>query len=150
MFLFPGSSSSRSSPFRRREMAGGRTVLQFVAFYRGVAATRQGAIVERKTVRGLHRSVAEGRVWMQLGRLRTSATWPYLLIEGADLGDGPLGYESARGIWLAVSDLGIILLRSDGAPDSAMWLLLLDHFGSLERVLSAEPSEWQSIPGVGP
>jgi ERCC4-type nuclease len=85
----------------------------------------QGALVERKTVRGLHRSLAEGRLWTQLGRLRTSATWPYLLVEGVDLGDGPLRRESVHGVWLTVADLGIVVLRSDDTSDSAAWLLRL-------------------------
>jgi ERCC4-type nuclease len=156
----------------------------------------KGAIVERKTVRGLHRSLAEGRLWLQLGRLRHHATWPYLLIEGADLGDGPLSPESVRGLWLTVSDLGIVVLRSDDTEDTATWLLrlatrrqnpgsrdrppyaqrfprvrphpaeaalaaapgvsvktarlLLGRFGSLAGVLAADPTEWQSIAGVGP
>jgi ERCC4-type nuclease len=142
------------------------------------------AVVERKTVRGLHRALAEGRLWRQLGRLRQHATWPYLLIEGPDLGEGPLSHESVRGVWLTVSDLGIVVLRSDDTVESATWLLRLairrqeptsrdrpvyaqrfprdrphaaeaalsaaPGFGSLAGVFAADPSEWQSIAGVGP
>jgi Fanconi anemia group M protein len=156
----------------------------------------RSTVVERKTARGLHRSLVDGRLWLQLGRLRHYATWPFLLIEGADLSDGPLSHESVRGVWLTVSDLGIVVLRSDDTDESAIWLLrlamrrqeptsrdrpayaqrflrpkpvpaeaalaaapgvsvktaraLLDHFGSLGRVLSADPAEWRSVPGVGP
>src|SRR5438093_11372238 len=53
----------------------------------------QSAVVERKTVRGLHRSLAEGRLWSQLGRLRASATWPYLLLQGPDLGEVPVSHD---------------------------------------------------------
>jgi DNA excision repair protein ERCC-4 len=85
----------------------------------------QGAIVERKTVRGLHRSLVEGRLWTQLASVRRSATWPYLLIEGFDLTGGPLSYESVRGLWLTVAELGIDVLRSNDAEDTAAWLLRL-------------------------
>jgi ERCC4-type nuclease len=36
------------------------------------------AIVERKTVGGLHAAVTEGTFWPQLGRVRRVARFPYL------------------------------------------------------------------------
>src|SRR5947207_1993923 len=77
------------------------------------------------------REMASGRAFFELVAFfrdfaaTLGATWPYLLIEGRDLADGPLTYESVRGIWLTVSDLGIVVLRSDDAEDTASWLMRL-------------------------
>ncbi len=81
-----------------------------------------GAIVERKTVRGMHAAIVGGTFWPQLGRLRHAARMPYLLIEGSDLDDGPLTSAAIRGACLAVTDLGIAVIRSSDAHDSALWL----------------------------
>jgi DNA excision repair protein ERCC-4 len=80
------------------------------------------AIVERKTARGMHAAIIDGTFWPQLGRLRHAARMPYLLIEGSDLDDGPLAAAAIRGACLAVTDLGIAVIRSSGAHDSALWL----------------------------
>jgi Fanconi anemia group M protein len=84
-----------------------------------------GRLVERKTVRDLHLSVIEGRFFRQLGDLWTSCTNPYLLVEGTDIGRGPLSTASARGAVLVAAELGICVLRCWGPPDSAAWLLAL-------------------------
>jgi DNA excision repair protein ERCC-4 len=81
-----------------------------------------GAIVERKTVRGMHLGIVGGTLWPQLGRLRNAARLPYLLIEGCDLDNGPLSPAAVRGACLALSDLGITVLRSADPSDSALWL----------------------------
>jgi Fanconi anemia group M protein len=155
-----------------------------------------GAIVERKSVLDLQDSLIKGRLWIQIGRLREVAVWPYLLIEGASLDKGPISAEALRGLWLAVSDLGVVVLRSSDVRETALWLhrlavrrqqpierdrpaytqrfvrarphpaeaaraaapgisvktarALLDHFGSLNDVITANPAEWQSVAGVGP
>lgn len=80
------------------------------------------AIVERKTVRGLHASLIAGTFWPQLGRLRQGARFAYLLIEGANLDDGPLTSAAIRGVCVAVMDLGVGVIRSVDAEDSALWL----------------------------
>jgi ERCC4-type nuclease len=80
-----------------------------------------GAVVERKTVFDFHQSLVEGRLWKQLGQLRNVA-WPYLLIEGADFAAGPIGSNSLKGVWLAASDLGVVVLRSKNRLESSEWL----------------------------
>jgi DNA excision repair protein ERCC-4 len=80
------------------------------------------ALVERKSVLDLHISIVQGRLWPQLGRLRRSSSFAYLLVEGADIDTGPLQAKAIRGACLAVIDLGISLLRSADAADSALWL----------------------------
>jgi len=81
-----------------------------------------GGVVERKTVRGLHTAIAQGTFWRQLGRLRRGARIPYLLIEGENLDNGPLTPKAVRGACLAVLDLGVGLIRTTEAYDSARWL----------------------------
>jgi DNA excision repair protein ERCC-4 len=84
-----------------------------------------GALVERKTTRGFHLDLLDGRFWRQLGQLRRAARMPYLLIEGADLDNGPLSRAGIRGACLAASDLGVAVIRSIDATDSALWLRIL-------------------------
>ena len=84
-----------------------------------------GAIVERKTVRGMHLAIVGGTFWPQLGRLRKSARLPYLLIEGSDLDGGPLSPAAIRGACLAIVDLGITVLWARDPTDSALWLYRL-------------------------
>jgi DNA excision repair protein ERCC-4 len=84
-----------------------------------------GAIVERKTVRGMHLGIVGGTFWPQLGRLRKVARLTYLLIEGCDLDNGPLSPAAVRGACLALDDLGITVLRSADPADSALWLYRL-------------------------
>lgn len=86
-----------------------------------------GALVERKTVRGLHLAIVRGTFWPQLGRLRRAARLPYLLVEGEHLDNGPLTPAAVRGACLALTDLGLTLLRSEDAADSAHWLTRLAH-----------------------
>jgi DNA excision repair protein ERCC-4 len=155
------------------------------------------AIVERKTVRGLHAAVIQGKFWPLLGRVREAARFPYLLVEGRDLDDGPLTPAAIRGVCVALMDLGVDVIRSTGPRDSALWLhrlaqrrgevryrnhpayaqrpkreagtpaaeaalasvpgisrvyaqALLDRFGTLAAVVTAGPSEWQQVTGIGP
>jgi Fanconi anemia group M protein len=82
------------------------------------------ALVERKTVRDLHLSIIKGRFWPQVGRIRR-APRPYVLIEGGDIDDGPLRRDSVRGAWLALTELGVGVLRAESVSESAEWLYLL-------------------------
>jgi ERCC4-type nuclease len=82
-------------------------------------------VVERKSVGDLHASVIAGRLWGQMGALRRSARYPFLLVEGRDLDVGPISPRAIRGICLAAQRLGIRLLRSVDGSDSALWLFLL-------------------------
>lgn len=84
-----------------------------------------GAVIERKSVADLHGSVLDRRLWRQLARLRRSPARPFLLVEGPNLDGGPLHERSVRGALLAVSELGIGVIRSDSPADSALWLKLL-------------------------
>lgn len=83
------------------------------------------ALVERKSVRDLHLAVLNGRFWPQIGRLSRTTSRPYLLVEGAELDAGGLSAASVRGALLAVAELGIGVIRSDGPADSALWLKTL-------------------------
>lgn len=154
-------------------------------------------MVERKTVRGMHLAIVGGTFWPQLGRLRKSAHVPYLLVEGWDLDNGPLSPSAVRGACLVLGDLGITVLRSVDASDSARWLYrlakrrelapsrqrpayaqrpkaqkgspaaeamlaavpgissvsaraLLNRFGTVAAVLSAKPTDWEAVAGIGP
>jgi ERCC4-type nuclease len=82
-------------------------------------------VVERKSALDLHKTIAAGRLWPQMGRLRRAGRWPYLIIEGGRLWQGPVGADAVRGLCLAVSDLGIAVLRTDDAHDTARWLYRL-------------------------
>jgi ERCC4-type nuclease len=91
----------------------------------GDYAVGGGAIVERKTVRGLHLDLIDGRFWRQLGFLRRRARWPYLLLEGVDLDNGPIAPNAIRAAVLATGDLGVSIVRASSPRDSALWLRLL-------------------------
>ena len=80
------------------------------------------ALIERKTVRGLHLSLVQGRLWQQVGRLRRAAPWRYLLVEGESLYDGPLTTEAVRGLLITIDELGIAVIHSHDPADSAAWI----------------------------
>lgn len=86
-----------------------------------------GALIERKTVRDFHLAIIRGRFWPQVGRLRKAARFPYLLLEGDEIDKGGLTPASVRGACLALTDLGITVLRSIDPLDSASWLARLAH-----------------------
>jgi ERCC4-type nuclease len=82
-------------------------------------------LVERKTVQDLHRSVATGRLWEQLQKLRASSDRAWLLVEGSRLDAGQVTEHGIRGAVIAVVETGIPVLWSGSAHDSALWLLRL-------------------------
>lgn len=84
-----------------------------------------GALVERKSVRDLHLTLAAGRLFRQLGDVRTSCESPFLLVEGPRLDHGPLGQNAVRGALLTALELGVMVLRSEDRADSALWLFRL-------------------------
>lgn len=88
----------------------------------GDYAVGRDCVVERKTVPDLHGSILGGRFWPQLGALRASCRLPHLLVEGARIDRGPLHPNAVRGACLTATELGIVLLRSEGRDDSARWL----------------------------
>jgi ERCC4-type nuclease len=83
------------------------------------------ALIERKRIWDLHLSIIQRRFWPQIGRLRDAAYFSYLLVEGDDLDAGPLRADSIRGALLAVEELGVSVIRSRDAADSAFWLAIL-------------------------
>ena len=84
-----------------------------------------GTVVERKTVRDLHLSIMNGRFWYQMRKIRRAANSPYLVIEGVSVFAGPVRNSGVRGACLAVSDLGIAIIRAQDATDTAEWLYRL-------------------------
>ena len=88
-----------------------------------------GVLVERKTTRDLHESLADARFWEQLRRLRTAARTPFLLVEGWCLA-GRRPEAAVRGALLAASDLGCLVLRSATVQESVAWLLALAGRGA--------------------
>ena len=178
----------------RLDQLGARVVVQGLPA--GDYRVGGGRLVERKTVRDLHLSVVQGRLFRQIGDLRTSCMHSYLLIEGPELHRGPLPANAVLGTILAVAELGVVILRSSTPADSATWLLalahraqrrkptsrpvyaqrpvarpnhvpeailaaiptistrsaraLLNHFGSVQKVLAASADELVEVPGIGP
>ena len=96
--------------------------LQIKSLRTGDYAIDDLALIERKTVRGLHLSLVEGRLWPQVGRLRRAAPWRYLLVEGESLYDGPLTPEAVRGLLVTIDELGIAVIHSRDPADSAAWI----------------------------
>ena len=78
--------------------------------------------IERKTVRDLHSAVASSRFWQQLNRLRASAQYPIVVVEGQNLDAGPLSKSGVRGALVALGDRGIPVIRSTGPDDTALWI----------------------------
>jgi ERCC4-type nuclease len=60
-----------------------------------------------------------------MGKIRAAGRWPYLLLEGRSIYAGPIAGESLRGLCLAVSDLGITIIRTEDEQDTARWLFRL-------------------------
>jgi ERCC4-type nuclease len=81
-----------------------------------------GVLVERKTVADLHGSLARGRLWSQIGRIRDVAVLPFLFVEGPGLDDGPRHPNAIRGCLLAIADLGVATVRTEDPGDTALWL----------------------------
>ena len=82
----------------------------------------EGVFVERKTVRDLHLTLAAGRLWGQLGRLRAAGGRSLLLVEGMSLDAGPISPAGIRGALLAAGENGVTVVRSETEADSALWL----------------------------
>lgn len=83
------------------------------------------SLVERKRVKDLHLSIIQRRFWRQIGRLRDASPFPYLIVEGGDIDVGALNERSVRGALLAVDELGVGVVRTADARDSALWLAVL-------------------------
>ena len=96
--------------------------IEIASLAAGDYAVGADTLVERKRVLDLHGAILKGRLWPQLGKLRSACAFPYLLIEGTDIDRGPLHHNAVRGACLAVIDQGIALLRSGYQRDSALWI----------------------------
>lgn len=94
---------------------------------RGDYVLAPGCVVERKTVVDLRVTIQQGRFWHQMHKLRSTGDRPCLLVEGQSLrlARGGLRPDSIRGALLAVSDLGVTILRSEDGGDSAAWMVRL-------------------------
>lgn len=111
------------------------------------------ALVERKTVRDLHLTLAAGRLWGQLGRLRAAEGTPYLLVEGESLDAGPLSPAAIRGALLATGENGVTVVRSESRTDSALWLYRIAcratrHRGPRNRPLYAQQPKERTAEAV--
>ncbi len=91
------------------------------ALQRGDYLVAVNALVERKTVADFHSSIINGRFWSQMAKIRV-ARGPYLLLEGSSLFTGPVADEAVRGLCLAVVNLGVTIVRTESATDTAAWL----------------------------
>jgi DNA excision repair protein ERCC-4 len=95
------------------------------ALTRGDYVVGPGTVVERKTVRDLHLSIMSGRFWHQMRKIRRAGTSPYLVIEGPSMFAGRVRNDGIRGACLAVCDLGIAIIHTQDAGDTAAWLYRL-------------------------
>jgi ERCC4-type nuclease len=71
-----------------------------------------GAIVERQRP-------------LQVGALRTTERWAYLIVEGARVDSGPLDRPQIRGALLRLLEHGVRVIRTESREDSACWMALL-------------------------
>ena len=95
------------------------------ALTRGDYVAGPETVVERKTVADLHTSIATGRFWHQMSKIRSAGRWPYLILEGPSVFRGGIPPNGIRGLCPAVSDLGVTIIRTEQAEDTAEWLFRL-------------------------
>lgn len=95
------------------------------ALTRGDYVLGPETVVERKTVEDLHVSISGGRFWQQMRKIRAAGRWPCLVIEGPSVFRGRVPAEGVRGVCLAVTDLGITIIRTEHPQDTAAWLYRL-------------------------
>jgi ERCC4-type nuclease len=119
-------------------LAAGGTQVTIKSLTGGDYRLGTDVLAERKTVRGLHRSLVENRFWRQIGGLR-KGRWPYLIVEGFNLFDGPLEPAAVRGALLAVSDVGVTVIRTHDTRDTAEWIRLLALRRSVQPIRRRPP-----------
>jgi ERCC4-type nuclease len=107
-----------------------------------------GVLVERKTVADLDGSLARGRLWSQVGRVRDIGVLPFLFVEGDDLDAGPRHPNAIRGCLLAIADLGIAIVRTRDPDDTALWLHRL-AIRQERRRAGSRPAERRLRPPPG-
>jgi ERCC4-type nuclease len=113
-------------------LAGLGVEVEIRALERGDYLVAVNALVERKTIPDLHSSIVKGRFWAQVAKIR-AARRPYLLLEGKSLFNGPVADEALRGLCLAVTDLGVTIVRTENASDTAAWLIEIAERGAPVR-----------------
>jgi len=86
-----------------------------------------GTRIERKTVRDLHLTLAEGRFWTQVNRLRARCSYPILLVEGVRLDADIVDVASVRGALVSLLNRGLVVVRSENVVDSARWIRDIAH-----------------------
>jgi ERCC4-type nuclease len=114
--------------------------------------------IERKSISDLHRSIANGRLWRQVGALRSAFATSYLLVEGKALYDGQVSPAGLRGALLAVVDSGVRLVWARSSRDAANWIYAIasraagDQRRSRSRRQSVRtPASFLAlVPGVSP
>ena len=127
-----------------------RSGVPFVLEWLGVTVKRQllragdyvcgpDTPVERKSVEDLHKTIAAGRFWAQMGRIRDAGRSPCLVIEGERPLRGLVGSDAIRGALLAASDLGIVVIRTDDTEDTARWLIRLAERRQKGRIRDRPP-----------
>jgi ERCC4-type nuclease len=100
--------------------------VEFAFLAAGDYSLGPGVLMERKATFDFHRSLAGGRLWRQLGRMRQHQRELYLLVEGRRLDEPGIVHPNAvRGACLATMRQGIRVIFSEDADDSARWLSVL-------------------------
>jgi ERCC4-type nuclease len=131
-------------------LAGLGADVEIRALQRGDYLVAVNALVERKTVADFHSSIIKGRFWSQMAKIRV-ARRPYLLLEGSSLFTGAVADETVRGLCLAVVDLGVTIVRTENARDTAAWLIEIAAGGAPVRdrpVFAQRPQSTENAPAV--
>ena len=131
-------------------LAGLGAEVEIRGLERGDYLVAVNALVERKTIPDLHSSIVKGRFWAQIAKIRL-ARRPYLLLEGRSLYSGSIAEEAVRGLCVAVADLGVTIVRTENARDTAAWLIEIAAGGAPIRdrpVFAQRPQSTENAPAV--
>jgi ERCC4-type nuclease len=132
------------------QLAGLGAAVEIGALTRGDYLVAVNALVERKTIADLHSSIVKGRFWAQMAKIRVSRR-AYLMLEGRSLFGGPVADEALRGLCVAVADLGVTIIRTENARDTAAWLIEIAAGGAPIRdrpVFAQRPQSTDDPPAV--
>jgi Fanconi anemia group M protein len=144
-----------------RALAAAGAELVFRSLPTGDYRVGRSLLVERKTAWDFRRSLFDGRLFRQVGRLARAAPRPLLLLEGQDR---TLAWPTLRGALLTVTGVfGVPVLFSRDAADSAQWVLTAARQHAVPREHAYARPGWrpkgkrarqnfvlQGLPGVGP
>jgi ERCC4-type nuclease len=130
--------------------------VRYASLAAGDYLTGTSTAVERKTVADLHRAIATGRLWRQIGALRSAFAARYLLVEGTTVYHGAIHQAGVRGALLAVVEGDVRLVWTRGPRDTAEWLHAIAVRGARglaqprprSRPVRTPASLLASIPGV--